>query len=130
MQKAIINPWQWQDNLGYAQAIEVSHASHTLYCAGQAAMTPDGQPVAADMAEQIGLCFDNLETVLRQADYSLANVVRLNFYTTSTEQFFVAYGHVLRRLGALGCTPASTLTEVRALAFPELLIEIEATAVK
>ena len=130
MQKSIINPWQWQDTLGYAQAIEVSHVKHTLYCAGQAAMNADGQPVAADMAGQISLCFDNLETILQQADYSLTNVVRLNFYTTSIEQFFASYDQIMSRLGTAGCAPASTLTEVRALAFPELLVEIEATAVK
>lgn len=130
MQKSIINPWQWQDNLGYAQSVEVGHAKHTLYCAGQAAMNAAGQPVAADMGSQIRLSFDNLETVLHQADYSLADVVRLNFYTTSVEQFFGAYGEVIGRLSAVGCVPASTLIEVKALAFPELLVEIEATAVK
>ncbi len=126
----MINPWKWQDNLGYSQAIEVSHATHTLYCAGQAAMDAEGRPVAADMAGQIRLSFDNLETVLHQSGYALKNVVRLNFYTTSIEQFFAAYGAVMGRLGAAGCLPSSTLTEVKALAFPELIIEIEATAVR
>ncbi|MPR36978.1 RidA family protein [Salmonirosea aquatica] len=130
MQKSIINPWQWQDQLGYAQAIEIPQSTHTLYCAGQAAMDATGQPVETDMSGQINLSFDNLETVLQQANYSLANVVRLNFYTTSIEQFFAAYGQVMGRLRAVGCAPASTLTEVKALAFPQLLVEIEATAVK
>lgn len=130
MQKSMINPWQWQDQLGYAQAIEIAQPKHTLYCAGQAAMDANGRPVAADMGEQIHLSFDNLEKVLEQAGYSLANVVRLNFYTTSIGQFFGAYGEVMGRLGAAGCTPASTLTEVKALAFPELMVELEATAVK
>lgn len=130
MQKSIINPWKWQDQLGYAQGVEVSHATHTLYCAGQTAMNAEGQPVEADMAGQISLSLDNLETVLRQANYSLEHVVRLNYYTTSIEQFFGAYGQIINRLTAAGCVPSSTLTEVKALAFPELLVEIEATAVK
>ncbi|GAB3897324.1 RidA family protein [Larkinella knui] len=130
MQKSIINPWKWQDQLGYAQGVEVSHATHTLYCAGQAAMNAEGQPVDADMAGQISLSLDNLETVLHRANYALEHVVRLNYYTTSIEQFFAAYGQVIARLTAAGCVPASTLTEVSALAFPELLVEIEATAVK
>ena len=126
----MINPWKWQDNLGYAQSIEVTHGTHTLYCAGQAAMDAEGRPVAADMAGQINLSFDNLETVLHQGGYSLKNVVRLNLYTTSIEQFFAAYGEVMGRLGTAGCQPSSTLVEVKALAFPELMIEIEATAVR
>ena len=130
MQKSIINPWQWQNNLGYAQAVEVAHSTHTLYCAGQAAMDAEGKPNSADMSGQINSCFDNLETVLQQAGYSLGNVVRLNYYTTSINEFFTAYGQAIGRLGAVGCAPASTLVEVKALAFPELLVEIEATAVK
>ena len=35
MIKTIINPWKWQDNLGYSQAIEVRHSEGTLYCSGQ-----------------------------------------------------------------------------------------------
>ncbi|UFH56387.1 RidA family protein [Spirosoma sp. KNUC1025] len=130
MQKSLINPWQWQNQLGYAQAIEIPQATNTLYCAGQGAVDAEGRPVNAAMSEQINLSFDNLETVLQQAGYSLANVVRLNYYTTSIEQFFAAYGNVMGRLQTGGCVPASTLTEVNSLAFPEMMIEIEATAVK
>ena len=126
----MINPWKWQDNLGYSQAIEIAHATHTLYCAGQAAMDAEGRPVAADMGRQISLSFDNLETVLHQGGYALKNVVRLTIYTTSIEQFFAAYGQVMGRLSGAGCLPSSTLTEVKALAFPELMVEIEATAVR
>ncbi|WP_420149666.1 RidA family protein [Spirosoma sp.] len=129
MQKSIINPWQWQNKLGYAQAVEVAHATHTLYCAGQAAMDAEGNPVRADMSSQITSCFDNLETVLQQAGYSLTDVIRLNYYTTSIPDFFAAYGQVISRLSAAGCTPSSTLVEIKALAFPGLMIEIEATAV-
>jgi len=42
MEKRIINPWQWQDNLGYSQAIEVQSTEGTLYCSGIAAMTAEG----------------------------------------------------------------------------------------
>lgn len=130
MQKVISNPWQWQDFLGYAQAVEISQSTHTLYCSGQAAMNAEGQPVETDMSGQLNQSFDNLETVLQQAGYSLANVVRLNYYTTSVEQFFAVYDQATSRLSAGGCLPASTLVEVKALAFPGLLVEIEATAIK
>ena len=130
LSKKIINPWQWQDNMGYSQAIEISHANSTLYCAGQAAMDENGIPIAKDMAAQTSSALDNLETVLKLAGYTLSNVVRLNFYTTSIPDFFAAYGNCVSRLAAHNCKPASTLIEVKALAFPQLFIEIEATAVK
>lgn len=130
MKSTPINPWQWQDQLGYAQAVEIPFGSHTLYCAGQAAMDANGQPVETDMAGQIDLSLDNLETVLSQAGYSLKDVVRLNMYTTSVTQFFAAYGHVVGRLKEANCLPAGTLAEVKSLAFPQLMVEFEATAVR
>jgi enamine deaminase RidA (YjgF/YER057c/UK114 family) len=56
-------------------------------------------------------------------------VVRLNIYTTDMEAFFETYGGGgAERLVEEGCRPASTLLSVMLLAFPELLVEIEATA--
>ncbi len=55
--------------------------------------------------------------------------MRLNIYTTDVDMFFEAYGPAAARLAEAGCRPASTLLGVTRLAFPELLVEIEATAV-
>ncbi len=129
MTKAHINPWSWQDSLGYSQAVEIRHSDRTLYCAGQAAMNGAGQPVAGTMEEQMQLCLHNLEQVIRQAGYAASNIVRLNLYTTSTADFFAAYGTLASWMNNHGCAPSSTLVEVKALAFPQLSIEIEATVV-
>ena len=130
MEKRIINPWQWQDNFGYSQAIEVKHTEGTLYCAGQAAMNAEGQPVAGSMSEQIKLSLENVHKVIMQAGYHPANIVRLNYYTTSIPLFFEAFGEVINWLKAHNCTATGTLLQVGALAFPELSVEIEATVVK
>ncbi|GAB4028807.1 RidA family protein [Spirosoma koreense] len=124
-----INPWQWQANFGYAQAVSVQHHSQTLYCSGQAALDADGKPLGGRLSEQLQASLQNLETVIQQAGYDPAHIVRLNFYTTSIPDFFGAYGAVVAWLSAYGIMPASTLVEVTALAFPELTIEIEATVV-
>ena len=58
----------------------------------------------------------------------MSDVVRLNYYTTDVDSF-AAY-EVLSRLQEAGIQPSSTLLGVSRLAFPELLIEIEATAVQ
>lgn len=130
MQKIVINPWQWQNDLGYSQAIEIRHSECTLYCAGQAAMTAAGQPVGGSMSEQIQLSCQNLYEVIVQAGYDVANIVRLNLYTTSISSFFEAYGELLTWMQQHNCTPVSTLVQVQALAYPELNIEIEATVIK
>ncbi|MFT3702161.1 MAG: RidA family protein [Agriterribacter sp.] len=130
MQTTVINPWQWQNALGYSQGVEIKHSESTLYCAGQASMNSDGVPVAGSMLEQIRLSCQNLQTVINQAGYEIKNIVRLNIYTTSIPLFFEAYGELLSFLQPAGAIPASTLVEVKALAFPELTVEIEATVTK
>jgi enamine deaminase RidA (YjgF/YER057c/UK114 family) len=124
-----INPWKWQDQYGFSQGIEVSNASRVLYCAGQASVDDMGKPVhAGDMRKQIEQAFRNLDTVLKAAGFGLANVVRLNYYTTDIEGFLSASDTVQECLA--GSAPPGTLLGVGKLAFPGLMIEIEATAVK
>ncbi len=69
---------------------------------------------------------DNLETVLREAGIGLSDVVRLNHYITDVDAFFGALEVVAARLQ--GNCPSSTLLGVTRLAFPEMLVEIEVTA--
>lgn len=130
MERRIINPWTWQDQLGYVQANEVSGVQRTLFLAGQASVDEEGRPVHPDdMGGQLARSMDNLETVLREAGAELSDVVRLNYYTTDVDRFFEAYGTAAGRLAEAGCRPASTALGVTRLAYPELLVEIEATAV-
>jgi enamine deaminase RidA (YjgF/YER057c/UK114 family) len=131
MEQRKINPWEWQNQYAFSQAIEISGANKVLYCAGQTSMDAQGRPMhEGDMARQIELALDNLDAVLRAAGFTLANVARLNYYTTDVEKFLGAYEVVAKHLAQAGCQPACTLLGVARLAFPELLVEIEATAVK
>jgi len=129
MPQARINPWRWQDQYGFSQAIEVNSAQRLLFCAGQVALDAEGKmKCAGDMRGQLEAAMDNVETVLAAGGLSLANVVRLKFYTTDVDGLFGHYDMIASRLAAVGCQPSSTLLGVTRLAFPELLIEIEATA--
>ena len=131
MERRIINPWTWQDQYGFVQANEIGGASRTLICSGQTAVDADGHSAhAGDIAAQAKLAFDNLETVLTQAGFSLADVVRLTIYTTDVDALIGSYGSVAGRLADAGCRSAQTLLGVARLAFPELMVEIEATAMK
>ena len=131
MEQRKINPWKWQDQYGFSQAIEVSNASRVLYCAGQASVDDQGNPVGVgDMRKQIDQAFKNLEAVLKASGYSLSNVVRLSYYTTDVDGFLAAADVVGSRLGEAKCQPSGTLLGVSKLAFPGLMVEIEATAVR
>jgi enamine deaminase RidA (YjgF/YER057c/UK114 family) len=125
-----INPWTWQDQFGFSQAVDVSRAERVLYCAGQTSSDADGSTLhAGDMRAQAARALDNLETVLREAGMSLADVVRLNSYVTDVDLFLAEGAQVVaERTAAAGIQPAATLLGVTRLAFPDLLVELEATA--
>jgi enamine deaminase RidA (YjgF/YER057c/UK114 family) len=126
----VINPWSWQEQFGFVHGNVVPAGGRTLYVAGQASVDDQGRPVhEGDMLAQVAKSLDNIEAVLRGAGMSLANVVRLSFYTTDIEAFFGAHDLLVKRYAETGCRPASTLLGVSRLAFPELLVELEATAV-
>lgn len=130
MERRAINPWSWQDNFGFVQANEVSGQQRTLICSGQTSVDENGTPVhEGDLGAQIGKALDNVETVLKQAGMGLSNVVRLNIYTTDVDGIFPHLGPYTARLQAAGCKPAATLLGVARLAFPQLMVELEAIAV-
>lgn len=130
MERTVVNPWTWQDQYAFVQANKIEGGERMLLCAGQTSADAQGKTLHEnDMAAQVNQAFDNLETVLQEAGFSLGDVVRLNYYTTDVDALFEAWGVVAERLNRAGCRPASTLLGVQRLAFPELLIEIEATAV-
>ena len=130
MEHRIIDPWTWQESYGFAQAREVRAPASLLFLAGQASVGPDGRPLhATDMRAQAMQALANVKTVVEAAGGALRDVVRLDWYTTDVQALFSAWELVTRALSEAGCKPASTVLGVAQLAFPELLVEVEATAV-
>ncbi|WP_276481508.1 RidA family protein [Paraflavitalea pollutisoli] len=130
MKKTVINPWAWQDDRSYVQAVEVTEVTGTLYVAGQAAVLPDGSSSNADMRTQLGIAIQNLETVINQAGYDAGNIVRLTIYTTSWEEFINNCFDLFKEFVARhGMKQAVTLMQVVGL-YETLNVELEATVVK
>lgn len=130
MKKTVINPWTWQEERGYVQAVEVKEATGTLYCAGQAAVHADGTSSSADMRTQLELAIQNLETVVSEAGYECRNIVRLTVYTTSSDEFIKNCFDIFRKFVAKhGMKQVVTLMQVVAL-YETLNVELEATVVK
>jgi enamine deaminase RidA (YjgF/YER057c/UK114 family) len=120
----------WSVEMGFNQGEIVTGPTRTLYCSGQTAMNGDGKPQhAGDMSAQLSLSLDNLEAILGEAGMSLANLVRLNVYTTDVDRLFEHYGVLASRLGAARVAPATTMLGVTRLAIPDLMVELEGTAV-
>jgi enamine deaminase RidA (YjgF/YER057c/UK114 family) len=122
-----VNPSQWSVKLGFDQGQLIEGHRRLLVCSGQDAVDADGTPQhPGDMAAQLELALDNLEAVVAAADMTLANVVRLNAYTTDVEQLFTLFPRITDRFG-----DSRYATSVLGVAHlpAQFLVMLEATAV-
>jgi enamine deaminase RidA (YjgF/YER057c/UK114 family) len=129
MERTAVNPWSWSVNLGFDQAQLVVDRRRELICSAQDSVDANGNAQhPGDMAAQLGLALDNLEAVLAGADMTLANVVRLNIYTTDVDALLQHFAALAGRFGGSPDRFASTVLGVASLAGPDLLVALEATA--
>jgi 2-iminobutanoate/2-iminopropanoate deaminase len=112
----------------YTQVVAVSGSGRTIFVAGQLARDADGNCVGKDdMRAQIQQVGENLKRCLEAAGATLADIVKTNTYVTSYEEFSKHSDMRMRYFGS--ATPTSTTVEVRRLAGPDFMIEVEAIAV-
>lgn len=124
-----INPWTWQQSQGWSWGMETTGPQRTLYCSGQVAVDARGKPLhAGDIGAQTACALDHLETVLQHAGYTLADLVRIDYYTTDADALMRAWHVISDRLVPSGCVAGGVLLQVSRLALPELMIEIQAIA--
>src|SRR5690606_2448442 len=130
MQRRDINPTDWLLGYGINHGIEVTGGQRTLYLSGQTSNGPDGAPMhAGDLEAQFRLAWSNLKDALAGAGMEPSNVVRLNLYTTDIPPLMSAAERLVPIYAADGCRPVCTLLGVASLFEPELMVELEATAV-
>lgn len=129
MERRIINPWEWQNERSYVQAVEVVKPEATLYISGQTAIDAAGISSTGNMRSQITDTISNLEKVIDEAGYACKNIVRLNIYTTSTDEFFASFDIFQDWVKKHGIEQTSTVLEVKSL-FETLKIELEVTVVR
>lgn len=129
IERTPVNPVTWSQPLGFHQGQLVTGSTRTLYVSGQTATDAEGRPQhEGDVGKQLELAVDNLEAVLAGAGMTLADLVRLNVYTTDVDGLLPHYGVLAARLGAAQVAPPTTMLEVSRLAVPGLLVELEGTA--
>jgi len=130
MERREINPTDWLLAFNINQGIEVTGGQRILYLSGQTSNGSDGTPLhAGDLVAQFQLAWSNLKEALAAAGMDATNIVRLNMYTTDVPKFMSAAEEIVRIWAGDGCRPVSTLLGVTSLFEPELMIELEATAV-
>jgi enamine deaminase RidA (YjgF/YER057c/UK114 family) len=111
----------------YSDAVSVE-GRRFVFIAGQLSRDAAGNVVGkGDMRAQMRKACENVKTALEAAGASLADVVKITSFTTDAEEFFK---HIEVRTEFFGdVLPTSTTVEIRRLASPEYLVEIEAIAV-
>ncbi len=124
-----INPDGLSQPGAYTQVVR-GHGSTTVAVAGQVALDADGKLVGEnDFAAQAKQAYENVNTALEAAGATFDDVIKMTvFIVNYTPDVFPAL--IAARKNVLGPNPpANTLIGVQALAAPEFLIEVEATAV-
>ena len=115
---------------GFSHAV-LQTGGRTLHLAGQVAWNAQGELVGAgDLVAQTRQALANLRQVLAACGAAPKDVVRLRTYVVnhSPDKLGPVSAEIVAFYG--GATPAAnTFLGVQALALPDFLIEIEATAV-
>lgn len=112
----------------YAQAIVVSDAKRTVYLSGQVARDENGATVGrGDVRAQCEQVIRNLARALEAVGGNLSDIVKVTVYTTDLR--YVPILDEVRILHFRESVPTSTLVEVRKLAHPDYLVEIDGIAV-
>lgn len=111
----------------YHHAAIVPAGGQTLYLAGQVGYAPDGS-LPPDIEAQAENTYANIVRILEDAGMAVTDLVKLNTYLVNVGD----YAHIGQaRVKWFGNhAPPGTLIYVKALAYPELLLEIEGVAVK
>jgi 2-iminobutanoate/2-iminopropanoate deaminase len=115
------------DRVLYSHTV-VADGGRMVFIAGQLSRNREGTVVGpGDMRAQIRQVCDNLRAALAAAGADVADLVKTTTYVTDIDEFFK---HVDVRSEYFGAEPpTSTTVEVRRLAAPEFLVEMDAIAV-
>ena len=115
----------WEESFGYSRAVQIGN---TIEVSGTSASEDDKVIGVGDVTLQTEYIIKKIEHTLVEAGFSLQDVVRTRIFMTDIslwEEVAKVHSYLFEDV-----MPACTLVEVSNLIHPDLLIEIEATAIK
>ncbi len=116
---------QWGDIVGYSRAMRIGNM---IEVAGTAAIDENGTVVGVnDPYAQTRFILTKIEKVLKQVGGTMKDVVRTRIFVTDIsrwEEIGRAHGEFFKDI-----KPVTSMVEVKALISPEMIVEIEATAI-
>ena len=114
----------WENLLGYSRAVRINNVIEV-----SGTTSSDGENIIGigNVYEQTKFIISKIESSLLQAGASLNDVVRIRMFVTDIskwDEIGKAHNEFFKNI-----KPAATMVEVKSLIHPDLLIEIEATAI-
>ncbi len=132
MPKAV-TPKKFGAPLGMYSHGMVAPGGELVVVAGQVGVGQGGEVAAGDVVAQTKQALDNVRAVVEAAGCSMRDIVRLQTFLTHAEDidgFMKARAEVFPGYFPDGVYPPNTLLIISRLVKPELLVEIEAMAVR
>jgi enamine deaminase RidA (YjgF/YER057c/UK114 family) len=115
---------KWEDIVGYSRAVRIGNI---VEVSGTAPVDGDRIIGIGDPYTQTNFCLQKIEKSLIEVGASLNDVVRTRMFVTDIslwEEYGKAHGEFFQDI-----KPATSMVEVKALIDPDMLVEIEATAI-
>jgi 2-iminobutanoate/2-iminopropanoate deaminase len=129
----IVTPKSFGAPLGMYSHGMVAPGGEIVVVAGQVGMGQGGQVAGGDVVAQTKQALANVRAVVEAAGCAMRDVVRLQTFLTHAEDidgFMKARAEVFPSYFPDGAYPPNTLLIISRLVKPELLVEIEAMAVR
>ncbi len=115
----------FEDKVGYSRAVKVGNM---VFVGGTTSTNSKGEVEGSgDAYLQTSIIFKKIEDALQRAGARMSNVVRVRFYVTDIgrgQEYLRSYSEWFKEI-----RPVITMAEVKALARPDHLVEIEADAI-
>jgi len=114
---------------GFSQVV-TTDAKKLIFCAGQTAWDENKNIVGGDdLGQQMEKTLENINTALQAAGAGLNDIVRMTLYIVDYNPSMLdTIANELNKVLDSNSLPANSVIGVQALALPEFMIEIEATA--
>ncbi|MFD1934545.1 RidA family protein [Nonomuraea mangrovi] len=130
MSVTIINPATLHDPVSFGYSHVAAVSGELVLVAGQYASDLEGHVTSPDFAEQVEQSLSNLGTALAAAGLSFEDVAGIRTFVVDHDLDKLAV--VAAAIGKIwgDRPPTQTLIGVASLALPDMLFEIDATAVR
>lgn len=115
---------KWEDIVGYSRAVRIGNI---VEVSGTTAVENDRIIFVDDAYRQTRYVIQKIEKALKEAGATLEDVIRTRMFVTDIsrwEEYGKAHGEFFSKI-----KPATSMVEVQALIHPDMMLEMEATAI-